>query len=416
MLKLITNRYFGTLTLTIVRAGSNFAMSLLLARLLGANDYGTVIFLTGIFLGLKQLTDLSTSSGFYTFISDGTRNYSLIFRYLAYHVLQLIIISLILLTLSDVIYAYIFIGLNRSLVIVAFWAIYSQYLFFVIIGHIADAIRKNIIHNLISCTCSLFNLIFVVYHFLFDITLSVYSVFMVALVFWTLSGLILYALCRPRSNFQGKRETAKSLIAEFWGYCRFLLVYTFFSSIQIFFDRWYLLKNGGNAEQAYFGLASQFSAVALLATSAYLKIFWKEVSVASHNKQRQAIFELYLISRKRLFTVTVILVFLFMPHTHDLIVLLVGDDYQDGYITILLMLFIPIHQSLVQMLSTMFLAMKNTRDHMFIGVMCSIIGILLTIILVTPSSYALPGFGLASEGIAVKLLVFKFQITLYNYF
>ena len=41
---------------------------------------------------------------------------------------------------------------------------------------------------------------------------------------------------------------------------------------------------------------------------------------------------------------------------------------------------------------------------MFIGVMCSIIGILLTIILVTPSSYALPGFGLASEGIAVKLL------------
>ena len=120
MLKLITNRYFGTLTLTIVRAGSNFAMSLLLARLLGANDYGTVIFLTGIFLGLKQLTDLSTSSGFYTFISDGTT-------------LNIQIPSIPRFTVDnnkfnfvnfgDVIYAYIFIGLNRSLVIVAFWAI-----------------------------------------------------------------------------------------------------------------------------------------------------------------------------------------------------------------------------------------------------------------------------------------------------
>jgi O-antigen/teichoic acid export membrane protein len=57
-----------------------------------------------------------------------------------------------------------------------------------------------------------------------------------------------------------------------------MIPYACLSFAYIFLDRWLLQDFGGNLEQAFYGVGAQFSAVSLIATSAMLRVFWKEMA------------------------------------------------------------------------------------------------------------------------------------------
>ena len=59
--------------------------------------------------------------------------------------------------------------------------------------------------------------------------------------------------------------------------------------IYIFTDRWLLQYYSGSVEQAYYSVAAQFAAIALIFTTSILRIFWKEISEAQEKGNNEVV-------------------------------------------------------------------------------------------------------------------------------
>ena len=69
----------------------NFLSSLLIARALGPDDYGTFAFLLASFTALIGLLEMGTSSAFFTFISKSERTKSFFIYYILWQFFQFIL-------------------------------------------------------------------------------------------------------------------------------------------------------------------------------------------------------------------------------------------------------------------------------------------------------------------------------------
>ena len=86
-----SSRISYTLIGNLFRAVISFVTSMFIARELAPENYGRYIFLIGTFIALKQILDFSSSSAFFTFISQRKRSLKFIKIYWAYVALQLLL-------------------------------------------------------------------------------------------------------------------------------------------------------------------------------------------------------------------------------------------------------------------------------------------------------------------------------------
>jgi len=161
---------------------------------------------------------------------------------------------------------------------------------------------------------------------------------------------------------------------------------------------------GGAVEQSYFVVATQFSAVSLIATSSVLRIIWKEVSEANHNNDHVKIITLYQKSTHMLFFVGVIISGFLIPWVVEIIAVTLDSRYLGGALVMAVMLVYPIHQSLGQLNGTILNALELSKEKMILETGQIILSIIVSYIVLAPSDAAIPGLGLASYGLAVKMV------------
>ena len=65
----IKKRFFASVFGNISKSGISFLTAILLAKWLGPEDYGRMVFLLGSFTAFIQLLNMSSSDAFFTFIS-----------------------------------------------------------------------------------------------------------------------------------------------------------------------------------------------------------------------------------------------------------------------------------------------------------------------------------------------------------
>ncbi|MBK9521661.1 MAG: hypothetical protein IPO13_08645 [Rhodocyclaceae bacterium] len=70
----LRQRFAASFTANVVRSGISFATGLLLARWLGPADYGRMAFLLASFFAFRGLSDMASSSAFFTFLSQRQRS------------------------------------------------------------------------------------------------------------------------------------------------------------------------------------------------------------------------------------------------------------------------------------------------------------------------------------------------------
>ena len=416
-----SSRISYTLIGNFFRAIISFVTSMFIARELAPENYGRYIFLIGTFIALKQILDFSSSSAFFTFISQRKRSLKFIKIYWAYVALQLLLPLLIIALVipSDLIKT-IWQDESKTLIILALIAVFFQSTVWPITVQMAESIRKTYYVQII-------NISLVFLHFLVIISLWYFKLLAIPLLFivitieWLIASLLLLNIFKRNYqkilNEYNDDDSFKNIFNEFWIYCSPFIPYMILGFINEFGEKWMLQTWGGSEQQAYFGIAAQYASIALLATVAIIKPFWKEVAEANKNKDFKLVEKLYFNSTRLLFFVGLIVSVPLLPWANDILFIILGKSYTDGALTFTIMLLYPIHQSIGQINGTMFYATEKTKPYVIGNIIFLIVSFISTIIFLAPKNFLIPGLSMGSVGLAIKLVLLQFfQVNVFSWF
>lgn len=407
----VSKRFAISLAGNISKSAISFLTGILLARWLEPNNYGELSFLLASFISLRILLDMSTSSAFFTFLSKKRRS-KVHIRYYWYWIgIQIgLPLLFILFILPDRTIALIWNGSDKSLIILALLASGMQGIVWSAATQMAESMRLNKQVQLFALIVSVLHLgvLFALYKFG---EMAVSYVLIALAVEWGVAGLILISYYKPHSNNFSEDElqpdTLRGIFQEYYLYCEPLLFYGVLTFAYEFFDKWMLQLWGGSVQQAYFSVAQSFASIALLATTSTLSIFWKEISAAIHKNDHDSIERYYKKFLKILFTFATVISCALIPWYREIVQLLVGKAYSGGALAFMIMCFYPIHQTMGQVDGTLLYSSENTRLKMRTTVWFAISSLIITYFTLAPKNALIPGLGLTSEGMAMKMVVIQ---------
>ena len=407
----ISSRFSASLIFTILRGIINLFTGVLIARWLGPEDYGRMAFLLAIFISFKQLVDMSSSSAFFTFLSQRSRSKKFVAYYWFWVGFQFSIAFVVVaLLLPDDLVSLIWMGESRFLVILALTAVFMQSHVWNNVVQMAESQRKTFAVQKINTLVVLLHLITLSILWMLD-RLVLPLIFSILIIEWAIASLLASRLYNTNdSNIKASSkscDTPLSVTKEFLGYCMPFIPYVWLSFAHVFADRWLLQYWGGAAEQAYFAVALQFSAIILLATTSILKIFWKEVAEAHHKREFKRLEDLYRNTLKRLYFFSAFLCAAFFAWSDEIGLMIFGDEYLDGLLAFTLMLLYPVHQSMGQIGSTMLYATEQSTIQVKIGLWFMASSLIVVYFVLAPKDAFIPGLEMGSEGLALKMLVLQ---------
>jgi len=398
----IRRRFVFTVGTNLLRGLTGFATGMLLARWLGPESYGTMSFLLGTMVALCQLLDLGSSSAFFTFLSQKSRSRRFVFLYFAWLAFQLVGFLLIVGVLLPAHWlASVWQQQPRSLVLLAFAAAFFQNSAWPAIQQAGESQRRTQRVQGIGAVVALGHLGVVVLLARIG-TLGLYALFAAVVVEHTVACVLAH-----RGFTYTSKDDAEPVLPLYARYCTPLILYSIVGFAYAFWDRWLLQRFGGSVEQAYYGIGAQVASLALITTLAMLRIFWKESSEAHHSGDIERMRRLYhRVSRIMFFIAAAVAGFL-VPWSKALVLLLLGPEYASGAVTLAVMFLYPIHQSLGQIVGTLFLATEKVALQVKIGIAFMFAGVVVTYFVLAPADAALPGLALSSKGLAVKMVVLQ---------
>ena len=368
-----------------------------------------MVFLLASFAAFRQLLDMGTSSAFFTFLSQKQRSAHFIRVYWFWVASQLAIsLVVVWLMLPDALIGQIWVGEDRTLIALALLASFMQGLVWTSASQMAEAYRETVnlqrLNTLVVCV----HLCVMVALWHLD-QLAIPLVFTALIIEWGIAAWLASRMYRtqgvPRQNEHGTVKTLSAIVSEYFRYCGPMIPYVWLAFAHDFADRWMLQAWGGASEQAYYGVAQQFSAVALLATSSILGVLWKEVAEAAHRNDLQRLSYLYSKVSRILYFVASATACGLLPWSNELLALTVGEDYSGGAVTLMLMLLYPIHQSLGQIGGTLLYATENVRLQVKLNVFVMATSLVFAYVMMAPPDAFIPGLNLRSGGLAWKMLI-----------
>ena len=386
-----------------------FGTGLLIARGLGPDSYGLMMFLLGTFVAVQQLFDLGASVAFFTFLSERDRSWKFVSWYFFWLGLQLVISLLcISILLPDYWIEKIWLGEDRYVISLAFLATFLQHTLWTAVLRMGESQRLTILVQSVSSCILAIHFCFIVIGFLTD-WLGIRSIFLLTCVEWLIANIFVFRVM----SFSEKVNAGDNLIAvfqEYWKFCLPLIPYAYISFCYEFADRWLLQSFGGSSEQAYYAVANQISMIAGLATVSIVNIFWKEIAAAHEQKDYEVIaIYYYRFSRGLFFFCSFIAAFMVF-WSSEIIEVLLGESYSAGVLTLKIMVFYPIYSSMWEVSGVLALASKRVILHVTFGSFFKISSIFAAYYILSPEDGLISGLNLGSSGLALKMVIMQFLV------
>ena len=398
----------------ILRGGITFATTMLLARYLGAEDYGRMAFLLASFLAFKSLMDMYSSHAFFTFLSQKVRSKKFINMYWLWMGLQLFFsLCLIGFMLPDWVLAIVWVNESRFLIIFALIATFMQQGAWQVASQMAEAQRETIkVQKLGTIIIASHLIIILLLHYLEALTLPI--LFVLLTVQWAFGALFAARIYVGNDNVS---DTFSTAIFEFWVYCKPLIPYVWLAAAGDFLDRWMLQTWGGNTEQGYYAAALNIMVVMSLAVVSVIRIFWKEIAEAYHQRDMALVELLYQRTTRLVYFFGAFIVGASLPWSSEIIVTLLGHEYTGGSITFMLMILYTAHQGLGQLNAVVLFATANSKLQTIIGSISIIFSFLLAYYILAPETVLIPGLNMGAAGLAWKMLIMNFlTVNVFGYF
>jgi O-antigen/teichoic acid export membrane protein len=378
---------------------------LLIARGLGPADYGILSFLLASFTAFRSLLDIGSSSAFYSFISKKLQSKKFINTYLIWLLIQFIILILFIVIIApDNWIINIWQGEFRERVLLAFVAVFFQQQIWGVLSQIGESQRLTVRIQSINLSLAVVHLLIIYGLYFFD-ALSIERIFILIIIEFLLVGII--SLLIIDITYSEEILTLREIIQQHIKYCLPIIPLTYLGLVMNFADTWLLQRYGGAIEQAYYGIGYRFAAISLIATQSVLKIFWKEVAEANEKGNEAKISRIYNLTNRVFFIFGCVISGFLIPWASEIIQLFLGEEYIGGALVLSLMFLYPIHQSLGQIIGTMYLALELTKKYAILGIIHLSLSIIAVYFLLAPGSADIPGLGLASTGLAIKMLIIQ---------
>lgn len=403
----IKNRFFVSVVSNLFRAGITFSAGILVARGLSPVGYGDFTFLLGSFVAIRSLLDMGSANAFYTFLSQHARGRRFYLFYFAWLALQFTVtVLLVTFLIPAEMFAKIWLGHSRGIVILAFFAAFMQQQVWQMIGQIGEAARQTVKVQLLNGAVAITYLA-VVWLILVYGRMSVELILKILIVQYGVATMLAYSLLRGVQVKHVEIETTlKHTIEEFGRYCRPLIGLTAVGFCYAFSSKWMLQKFGGAAQQGFFQVASQFAQVSLLATVSILNIFWKEIAEAIAKGDHVRVARLYKKINHGLVMLSTIITGLLLPWSEQIVPVLLGVAYIEAWPVLAIMFLYPIHQSMGQIGGTMFLASGDTKRYTVVSIVNMLMFLPFAYLVLAPKSGVLiPGLGLGAIGMACFMVV-----------
>jgi O-antigen/teichoic acid export membrane protein len=399
----VRTRFAFAVVANVVRSALAFATGVLLARWMGPESYGRMAFLVGSFLALRQLFDMGSSAAFFTFMAQRPRSRRFFDAFCLWLVAQFVVpaIALALLLPKEWIDS-VWRGEQRPMVLIAFAAAFMQGSVWPVLQQAGESQRRTLLVQSLMVTIVSAHLVVVTFLWLSN-DLGIFAVLTATAVEYLLGAIVVRRALRF-GVAQERDQSPRESLARYWQYCRLLIPYAWVGFAYEFADRWLLQRFGGSVEQAYYAISSQFATIALPVTTSILNIFWKEIAEAHGRADHARTASLYKRTSRLLFMMSAATTGFLLPWTHDLVRLLLGSAYAGGAATLAVMVFYPIHQSLGQIAGAFLYATARVSWQVGIGVVFMLISIATTYFVLAPGDAAVPGLGLASFGLALKMV------------
>jgi O-antigen/teichoic acid export membrane protein len=402
----IRSRFGFSLFANLSKAVITFGTGMLVARGLGPEQYGTMMFLLGTFTALRQLLDVGSSSAFFTFLSQRQRSHRFVAWYFTWLGVQFFLTLLAVGLLFPASWIeLIWKGQHRYLVILAFLAAYMQSVLWSVILQMGESQRLTRWVQGVAVTVALVHFLLMALAW-WGGWLAVRTVLGLMIIEWAIAVAVIVKLLRFPLLLE-EPDSPKSIFKEFWHYCRPLILYSWLGFVYEFADRWLLQTYAGSVQQAYYAVAFQFGAIAAIATSSILNIFWKEIAEAHHQNNRERVAMLYRQVSRGLFFVSAAGAGFLAPWAEDILRITLGAAYVGGATTLMIMFFYPLHQSMGQIGGAMAYATGRVGSYVKIGMVFMVTSIVVTYFALASADAPLPGWGLGSLGLSGKMVVMQ---------
>jgi O-antigen/teichoic acid export membrane protein len=403
----VSTRFLFSVGANGLRALVSLLAGLVLARNLSPAGYGNVTYLLASFVAIRALVDMGSSSAFYTFIARSDRGRRFYLLYFAWLALQFVgTLALVALVLPRSVLDDIWFGHSRGMIVLALVASFLQQQIWTTITQLGEAARRTVIVQSLSLAVVSLHLALVVTLQALGF-LSVRTVLIAIACEYALAVPVAAALLKRATDHAPVTEPAtRAILGEYWRFCRPLMVIAVAAFLYEFADKWLLQRFAGAQQQGYYQIAAQLAAVSLLAATSILNILWKEIAEASARGDAARLKFLYTRVNRGLFVLGATVSCFLIPWSRELVALLLGPEYQESWPVLALMLLYPIHQSMGQVNTTVFMASDRTRSYMRVALAGQIVSLPVAYFALAPASGVLvPGLALGAYGLALKMVV-----------
>ncbi len=402
----VRRRFVFTVGANLLRSVLSFVTGMLLARSLGPVSFGNMAFLLGTFVAVRQILDMGSSTAFYTFMSQRPQSRRFVAIFVAWLGAQFVVpLCVVGLMFPSQWIEVIWRGEQRGLVLLAFAAAFMQNSLWPAVQQFGESRRQTLWVQTLGVAIVTTHLLAMI--LLWSIgRLGLYAIFIAIVLEYTAGAIVLHQwLPNMLPGDTTLTEVAPvPVLSRYLRYCLPLIPYAWIGFAYEFADRWLLQKYGGSVEQAYYAVSAQFAGIALIATSSILNIFWKEIAEAHFNANHARTQQLYKRISRLLFLVGSIVAGYLASWAPELLRLILGASYVGGALTLIIMFIYPVHQSIGQIGGTMLYATERVRLQVAIGIVFMTLSIGVTYLILAPRNAMVPGLGLASEGLALKMV------------
>lgn len=405
-LQTIKVKFAASLITNITGAVISFFSGFILARLLGPGEYGVYSFLIGSFSFIFSLVDIGTSNAFFTFISAKKQPKRVWTWYLRWFGLSCMAVGLFVLFAPKVLFNGLWVNQPRNLVFITFFAIFFRYqLFWRLLGQIADASHNTVYFQVMRLLSNLFYLLGIIIMGVLGIMTVKNMMFFLILEFALLSFVTLIVLKRKKSiEYSGEQISEREAFNKYYAYCKPFLFFAAVACICDFGDKWLLQVFAGDAQQGFFGISSQFSLIALLATTAMMNIFWKEISETLENKNHAKANNLYGKTTGVLVFIAAVVAGFLIPWSKEITHVILGAEYLAAWPVMAVLFLFPVYQTVQQIGNTAALASGNAKIYVNVSIIMSFLSLILAYVSQAPKSMGGLGGGALILAIKVVLL------------
>ena len=389
----------------------SFITGLLIARGLGPIEFGTFSFLIASFTALKAILDLGTSSAFFSFISKKNQSKAFYKNYFIWLFIQFSISILFIAFIAPSSWVEtIWQGEIKGRIILAFVAVFMQEQIWGALNSVAESQRLTIRFQVFNAAVTIINLSIVMLIF-FTKSLSIDLIFY--LIIFQICSLVILVYFFIPINYTTKLKSLSETFLEYKVFCLPLIPHVILGVLMQFADTWFLQLFGGSIEQSYYMIGYRFSAISIILNKSVISILWKEVAEANENKNFKAILKFYNKSSLYLYLFSSLISCFLIPWSSTIISIFLGSKFIEGHTVLAIMLFYPVHQALGQINGAVYMALEQTKKYSQISIVFMLISILTTYVLLAPKTFTIPGFGLGSNGLALKMVLIQFVNTNY---